>query len=207
MRKPKPTSSLFAFTICMSEDEGTFTPVSARLLATAANILGLGWGPNQRRTCFCDKGRTLPWQMPVGQAGAAHISWLASAGRCWSCCVQLKGAKLHVPAAELWKELVLDVDGASHLSLRQTWQDVSVGLVQLCIIVSKIGVTATRLFCALVFPSVGQDLRKTKRKLGIQKDFTERTIRSLCCRELICEVRASRTCPSKPPKTNQGIKF
>ena len=43
----------------------------------------VGWGPNRRRSCFCacDKGRTSPWQMPAGQAGAANISWSASAGR------------------------------------------------------------------------------------------------------------------------------
>ena len=34
------------------------------------------------------KGRTSPWQMPAGQAGAANISWSASAGRRWCCCVQ-----------------------------------------------------------------------------------------------------------------------
>ena len=28
-----------------------------------------------------NKGRTSPWQMPAGQAGAANISWSASAGR------------------------------------------------------------------------------------------------------------------------------
>ena len=32
--------------------------------------------------------------------------------------VVYEGTKLHVPAAELWKELVLDVHGASHLSPR-----------------------------------------------------------------------------------------
>ena len=34
---------------------------------------GLGTQPN--------KGRTSPWQMPAGQAGAANISWSASGGR------------------------------------------------------------------------------------------------------------------------------
>ena len=42
---------------------------------------GLGTQPN--------KGRTSSWQMPAGQAGAANnISWSASAGRRWCCCVQ-----------------------------------------------------------------------------------------------------------------------
>ena len=41
---------------------------------------GLGTQPN--------KGRTSPWQMPAGHAGAANISWSASAGRRWCCCVQ-----------------------------------------------------------------------------------------------------------------------
>ena len=35
-----------------------------------------------------NKGRTSPWQMPAGQAGVANISWSASAGRRWCCCVQ-----------------------------------------------------------------------------------------------------------------------
>ena len=34
---------------------------------------GLGTQPNE--------GRTSPWQMSAGQAGAANISWSASAGR------------------------------------------------------------------------------------------------------------------------------
>ena len=38
--------------------------------------------------------------------------------------------------------------------------------VQLCIVVSQIGVTATRLFCALVFPSVGQDRCNNQTKAG-----------------------------------------
>ena len=44
---------------------------------------GLGTQPN--------KGRTSPWQMPAGQAGAANISWSASAGRRWCCCVHVQG--------------------------------------------------------------------------------------------------------------------
>ena len=48
----------------------------------------VGWGPNRRRSCVCDKGRTSPWQMPAPQAGAANIFWSASAGRRWCCCVQ-----------------------------------------------------------------------------------------------------------------------
>ena len=41
---------------------------------------GLGTQPNE--------GRTSPWQMSAGQAGAANISWSASAGRRSCCCVQ-----------------------------------------------------------------------------------------------------------------------
>ena len=33
-----------------------------------------------------NKGRTSPWQMPAGQAGAANISCSASARRRWCCC-------------------------------------------------------------------------------------------------------------------------
>ena len=110
--------------------------------------------------------------------------------------VVYKGTKLNVPAAELWKENVLDVHGALHLSPQQTWQEVhvSVGLAQLCIVVSVIGVTAMRVFLQL-----GKTYATTDRKLGIPKDFVERTIRSFCRRELICEVRASPACPSKLP--------
>ena len=71
---------------------------------------GLGTQPN--------KGRTSPWQMPAGQAGAANIIFLV--GFSWTTLMLLcsRVPKLHVPAAELWKELVLDVHGASHLSPR-----------------------------------------------------------------------------------------
>ena len=70
---------------------------------------GLGTQPN--------KGRTSPWQMQTGQAGAVNISSSASA---WTTLMFLctRVPKLHVPAAELWKELVLDVHGALHLSPR-----------------------------------------------------------------------------------------
>ena len=62
---------------------------------------------------------------------------------------------------------------ASHLSPRQTWQEVhiSVELAQLCIVVSMIEVTATRLFLARVFPSVGQDLRNNQTKAGYPEGF------------------------------------
>ena len=52
--------------------------------------------------------------------------------------VAYKGTELQVPAAELRKELVLDVHRASHWSCQQTRQEVHVsvqGLVQLCIVV------------------------------------------------------------------------
>ena len=53
----------------------------------------------------------------VGQAGAhANISWSLALDD--ADVVVYKGSKLHVPAAELWKELVLDVHGASHFSPR-----------------------------------------------------------------------------------------
>ena len=73
----------------------------------------LGWGPNRRRSCSCDKGRASPWQMPVRQAGAANNGRLQLDD---ADVVVYIGTKLHVPAAELWQELVLDVHGPSHLS-------------------------------------------------------------------------------------------
>ena len=129
-----------------------------------------GLGTQLKKKCFCDKGQTSPWQMPVGrQAGAVDISWSASADDAGV--VVYKGTKLHVLAAELWKELVLGVHGASHMSPRQTWQEVlvSVRLAQLCIVVSMIGDMAVQ--CAWVFPSVGQDLRNNQTNAGIPKDF------------------------------------
>ena len=78
-RRQAPSS--FAFT--MPEEEGTFDSVSAHLLATAANIFRWAGDPTAP-----NKGRTSPWQMPAGQPGAANISWSASAGRRWCCCIQ-----------------------------------------------------------------------------------------------------------------------
>ena len=56
---------------------------------------------------------------------------------------------------------------------------------------------------ALVFPSLGQDLRNNQTNAGYPEGFgmVERSSLSFCCREFICdsEVRASRACPSKPP--------
>ena len=128
--------------------------------------------------------------------------------------VLYKGTKLHIPAAELWKELVLD--GARCIapvtSTNMAGGTCSAGLVQLCIVVStgRIGVTATRLFCALVFPSVGQDLRNNQTKGGHHEGFCRAYLYHpfvllSSCRELICGVRASRACPSKPLDKNQSL--
>ena len=161
----------------MWEDEGTFDLVSARLSATAANILGRAGDPTEEevasaikdglRKCRSDKQALQIFLGRFQLDGAGVFVY--------------KGTKLHVPAAELWKELVLDVHGvALVIATNMAGVHVSVpGLVQLCIVVSIIGVTTTRLFCVLVFPSVGQDLHN-KRKLGTPKDFVERTIRSKC---------------------------
>ena len=54
------------------------------------------------------------WQMPAGQAGAANT--VVAIGFSWTTlmlCTRVP--KLHVPAAELWKELVLDMHGTCHL--------------------------------------------------------------------------------------------
>ena len=65
--------------------------------------------------------------------------------------------------------------------------------------------TAVLCAAALVFPSLGQDLRNNRYQTnaGYPEGFgmVERSSLSFCCRELICnsEVRASRACPSKPP--------
>ena len=69
----------------MAEDEGTFDTVSARLLATVANILAwAGHGAQPKKKCFCDKGQTSSWQMPVGQAGRCRlVGWMTR----WGCCL------------------------------------------------------------------------------------------------------------------------
>ena len=84
----------------MPEEEGTFDSVSAHLLATAANIFG--WaadrikGGLRRGKCQRDKQAL--------QIFLARFSWTTLMLLC-----TLRVPKLHVPAAELWKELVLDV--------------------------------------------------------------------------------------------------
>ena len=95
-RRQAPSS--FAFT--MPEEEGTFDSVSAHLLATAANIFG--WAADRikgglcRGKCQRDK-QALQIFLARLQLGDTDVV------------VYTEGSKLHVPAAELWKELVLDV--------------------------------------------------------------------------------------------------
>ena len=83
--------------------------------------------------------------------------------------------KLHVPAAELWKELVLDVHEASALvtSINMAGGACKCGVGSLVHRPTDglIGVTATRLFCALVFPSVGQDQRNNQTTAGYPEGF------------------------------------
>ena len=54
MREPKASPSSFAFS--MSEEEGTFDPVSAHLLATAANIFGWAGDPTEEEIASAIKG-------------------------------------------------------------------------------------------------------------------------------------------------------
>ena len=57
------------------------------------------------------------------------------------------------------------------------------------------------------FLQLGKTYATTKQKLSILKDMVERSSLSFCCREFICdsEIRASRSCRSKPPDKNQSI--
>ena len=163
---------------------------------------GLGTQPN--------KGRTSPWQMPAGQGGAANISWSASAWRRWCCCVQgFQNSTSLLPSCGkslFWMCMALvtsiNIAGCAckcgvgalvhHRKFDRSHSDAAV----LCA-------------AALVFPSLGQDLRNNQTNAGYPEGFgmVERSSLSFCCRELICdsEVRASRACPSKPPDKNQSI--
>ena len=84
--------------------------------------------------------------------------------------------KLHVPAAELWKELVLDVHGTCHLDKH--------GWMYICACKCGVGSLVHRrkfdrsqsdaaVLCAaaLVFPSLGQDLRNNQTNAGYPEGF------------------------------------
>ena len=87
-RRPRPRRD-FIFNLSMRESKASFVVVCLhhavgrrRFRLGVSSSVGhccqhfwVGWGPNQNR------GRTSPWQMPAGQAGAANIYWSASAGR------------------------------------------------------------------------------------------------------------------------------
>ena len=162
----------FAFT--RLEDEGTIDSVSARLLATAANILGIAGDPTEEEVASAIKGR-----LRRGKCHSDKQALQIFLGRLQlddAGVVEHKGTKLHVPAAELWKELVLDEHGTSHLLSRQTWHGgtckCGVGsVVHRHKYRGMIEVTVTRLSCALVFPSVGQDLRNNQTKAGYTGGF------------------------------------
>ena len=76
------------------------------LLPTFLGGLGIRTQPN--------KGRTSPWQMPAGRSRRCKYFLV---GFSWTTLMLLctRVPKLHAPAAELWKELVLDVHGTCHL--------------------------------------------------------------------------------------------
>ena len=100
----------------MSDEEGTFDSVSAHLLATAANIFGWAGDPTEEEVASAIKSGLRRGICQYNKQ-ALQIFF----GRLQlddADVVVYKGTKLHVPAAELWKDLVLDVHGASHLSPR-----------------------------------------------------------------------------------------
>ena len=205
MREPKASpSSSAAFAMPDWEEEGTFDSVSAHLLATAANIFGWAGDPTEEEVASAIKGG-------LRHTYRANISWSASAGRRRCCCVhRYKTPRPCLPSCG--KSLFWMCTKRRTCHLDEKWQEVhvSLGLVQLCIVLSPIGVgvTATR-SVRWCFLQLGKTYSLTKWKLGIPKDFVERSILSFCCRALICdlEVRASRACPSKPPDKNQSITY
>ena len=100
----------------MSEEEGTFDSVSAHLLATVANNFGWAGDPTEEEVASAIKGGLRRGKCQYDKQ-ALQIFF----GRLQlddADVVVYKGTKLHVPAADLWKDLVLDVHGASHLSPR-----------------------------------------------------------------------------------------
>ena len=134
----------------------------------------MGWGPNRRRGASAIKGRLRcgkcqsDKQAPLIFLGRLHLD---DAG-----VVVYKGTKLHVPAAKLWKELVMDVHRASHVSPRQTWQEVHAYVVW-----GWLSSTAHRckydrshgaqVYCIPSVCTVGQDLRNNQTKAGYPKGF------------------------------------
>ena len=102
----------------MPEEEGTFDSVSAHLLATAANIFGWAGDPTEEEVASAIKGGLRHGKC---QRERQALQIFSSSERLQlddADVVVYKGTKLHVPAAELWKELVLHMHGASHLSPR-----------------------------------------------------------------------------------------
>ena len=100
---------------------------------------GLGTQPN--------KGRTSPWQMPAGQAGAANISWSASAGRRWCCCAQ--GFPNSISLLPSCGKSLFWMCMALVTSINMAGGACKCGVGSLVHRRSLIGVTVTRLFCAL----------------------------------------------------------
>ena len=167
---------------------------------------GLGTQPN--------KGRTSPWKMPAGQAGAANISWSASAGRRCCCCVQgFQNSTSLLPSCGkslFWMCMAF----VSSINMAGDACKCGVGsLVHRRKFDRSHSDAAVLCAAALVFPllQLGKTYATTKGMLGHDDPegfgMVERSSLSFCCRELICdsEVRASRACPSKPPDKNQSI--
>ena len=100
----------------MPEKEGTFDSVSAHLLATAANIFGWAGDQTEEEVASAIKGGLRHFKFQKDKR-ALQI-FLGRLQRDDADVVVCKGTKLHVPAAELRKELVLDVHEVSHLSPR-----------------------------------------------------------------------------------------
>ena len=114
MRESKARPSSFAFT--MSEEEGTFDSMSAHLLATADNTFGWAGDPAEEEVASAIKGGLRRGKCQYDKQ-ALQI-FLGRLQLDDADVVVYTGTQLHIPAAELRKELVLDVHGASHLSPR-----------------------------------------------------------------------------------------
>ena len=136
---------------------------------------GLGTQPN--------KGRPSPWQMPAGQAGAANISWSGLQLNDVDVVVY-KGSKSPRPCC---RSVERDCFGCARSVALVT----SINMAGDACAINKCGVGSLvrrrkfdwchrtqnlvsqrrGSFCALVFPSVGQDLRNHQTKAGYPEGF------------------------------------
>ena len=149
----------------MPEEEGTFDSVSAHLVGHCCQHFGLGWRPNRikggLRRGKCQRNKQA-LQLLLGQLqrNDADVVVYKASKTPRPCCRAVERACFRCAQTVALVTSLNMAGGACK------W-----GLAHLCIVASLIGVTATRLFCLLVFPSVGQDLRNNQTKAGYPEGF------------------------------------